>query len=272
VLNHIVCAPLTLNAIDKVFFILDQFTHDRPQLGVRELSARTGLTPNLMHWYLKNLERNRVVKKDPGSDKYELGYRIFEFANRNSKYRILKTIAYPALKDLSAATHGTAVLRLLEGPELICVAAVESSYSLRVNYSEGAREPCNFGCIGKLLMAYLDEKEAERLVLDGHVRRFTRKTVVSLSALKKEWTKIKIRGWVYSSGEALEGVRAVAAPIRDFSGGVCAGVGVTLPAILLPKARVGAVAKAVIKAADAISAQLGWKLKQGTVKRARAAK
>ena len=50
--------------------------------GVRELSVKTGLTPNLTRWYLKNLEPNHVVRKDPGSDKYELGYRLFELGNR----------------------------------------------------------------------------------------------------------------------------------------------------------------------------------------------
>ena len=255
-----------MNAIDKVFHILDQFTDEKPQWGVRELSVKTGLTPNLVHWYLKNLERNRVVRKDMGSDKYQLAYRIFELGHRNSKCQVLKTISQPVLRELSAATQGTAVLRVLDGGELVCIAAAESSSSLRVNYSEGAREACNFGCIGKLLMAHLDEKVAEHLVLQGQVRRFTKRTVLDLNLLKKEWSRIRLRGWVYSSGEALEGVRAVAAPIRDSSDNVCAGVGVTFPAILLPRARIEPVAAAVMKAADAISAQLGWKPKQKVFK------
>jgi DNA-binding IclR family transcriptional regulator len=248
-----------LNAIDKVFHILDQFTNKKPQWGVRELSVQTGLTPNLTHWYLKNLERNRVVRKDADSDKYELGYRLFELGNRSSKYRSLKIVAQPILRELSRTTKGTAVLRVLEGEELICVAAAESSYSLRVNYAEGAREACNFGCIGKLLMAYLDEEESKRLVQDGHLKRFTPKTVLDLETLRKDWARIRLRGWIYSSGEALDGVKAVAAPVRDYSGSVCAGLGVTFPAILLSKSRVAVVVKAVVKAAGALSLQFGFK-------------
>ena len=246
------------NAIDKVFYILDQFTNEKPQWGVRELSLRTGLTPNLTHWYLKNLKRNQVVRKDLQSDKYELSYRIFELGNRNSKHRVLKIIARGILSELSRETKGTAVLRVLEGNDLICVAAAESSYSLRVNYSEGAREPCNFGCIGKLLMAHLDETDTERLIREGHARKFTPKTVLDLNTLKKEWARIRARGWVYSSGEALDGVKAIAAPVRDLSGEVCAGVGVTFPAILLPKSRVPWVAKEVVKAAHVLSLKLGY--------------
>lgn len=257
------------NAIDKVFYILDQFTNEKPRWGVRELSSRVGLTPNLTHWYLKNLERNHAVRKDPQTDKYELGYRIFELGNRNSKHRLLKIVAQPALAELSRETRGTAVLRVLEAGELICVASAESSYSLRVNYSEGAREACNFGCIGKLLMAHLDAGESERLVLSGQMRRFTPKTVMDLNTLRKEWARIRAQGWVYSSGEALEGVKAVAAPIRDSSGQVCAGVGVTFPSILLPKSRVPLVLKAVLRAAAAISLQLGWKEKKVSALKAR---
>jgi len=266
--NTIVSGSFMFNAIDKVFYILDQFTNEKPQWGVRELSVKIGLTPNLTHWYLKNLERNHVVHKNPQSDKYELSYRIFELGNRNSKHRILKSVAQPILSELSRATIGTAVLRVLEANELICVAAAESSYSLRVNYCEGAREPCNFGCIGKLLMAYLDETEAERLIREGHARKFTPKTVLDVDTLKKEWVRIRARGWVYSSGEALDGVKAIAAPVRDLSGEVCAGVGVTFPAILLPKSRVPWVAKSVIKAAAAISLELGWKGKKVGITRA----
>jgi IclR family KDG regulon transcriptional repressor len=247
------------NAIDKVFYILDQFTNEKPQWGAKELSLRTGLAPNLVHWYLKNLERNHVVRKDLQNDKYELSYRIFELGNRNSKHRFLKISAQGILRELSRETKGTAVLRVLEGNELICVAAAESSYSLRVNYAEGAREPCNFGCIGKLLMAHLDRSEAERLLREGHARKFTAKTVLDLNTLKKEWTRIRARGWVYSSGEALDGVKAVAAPVRDLSGEVCAGVGVTFPAVLLPKSRVPLIVQAVLKAAHSLSLKLGYR-------------
>ena len=76
--------------------------------------------------------------------------------------------------------------------------------------------------------------------------------------MRKEWARIRARGWVYSSGEALDGVKAIAAPVRDLSGDVCAGVGVTFPAILLPKSRVPLVVKAVIKAAHALSLNLGY--------------
>jgi DNA-binding IclR family transcriptional regulator len=247
-----------LNAIDKLFHLLEQFTDEKPQWGVRELSLKAGLSPNLTHWYLKNLERNRVVKKDPENEKYELGYRLFELANRNSRLSAVRRVALPILKELSASTGATAILKVLDGKELLCLASVEAPSSLRVHHAEGTRVPCNYGCVGKVLMAHMDEREAEDLVRKGHIRRFTERTIMDAAALKKEWTQIRMRGWAYSSGESIKGARAVAAPVRDASGKVCAGIGVTFPAIALTKAQAKAAAATVVKAAHRLSVELGW--------------
>jgi IclR family KDG regulon transcriptional repressor len=269
-LRIIVCDETILNAIDKLFHLLEQFTEEKSQWGVRELSARTGLTPNLTHWYLKNLERNRVVRKDSNSEKYELGYRIFEIGSRASKYAVIKKLSYPILKALSLKTKGTVVLRVLEGGELICLAVVESPSSLRVHYAEGSRVPCNFGCVGKLLMAYLDENKAAGLVRKGLVQKFTKRTVLDLGTLKREWAKIRARGWACTSGEGVEGARAVAAPVRDASGAVCAGLGVTFPAISLPNAKAEHVAREVVRAASEISHELNWTVRKQSEKGVRA--
>jgi DNA-binding IclR family transcriptional regulator len=107
-------------------------------------------------------------------------------------------------------------------------------------------------------MAHMDEREAEDLVRKGHIRRFTERTIMDAAALKKEWMRIRMRGWAYSSGESIKGARAVAAPVRDASGKVCAGIGVTFPAIALTKAQAKAVAATVVKAAQRLSVELGW--------------
>jgi DNA-binding IclR family transcriptional regulator len=247
-----------MNAISKVFYLLDQFTEENPQWRVRDLSAKLGLTPNLTHWYLKHLEQLHVIRKDPVSDNYELGFKILELGNRRSTYTVVKTISLPILRELSAKTRSTTVLKVLEGDEFVCLVAVESPSSLRVHYSEGSRSPCTYGCIGKLFTAYLDKKQLKRVVSKVAARNL---------AKASERTRIRKQGWASSSGEAidgdaLEGVQAIAAPVRGASGDVFAGVAAIFPAISSRHLRTEDVAKQVLKAADEISRQLGWKPEQ----------
>jgi DNA-binding IclR family transcriptional regulator len=56
-----------------------------------------------------------------------------------------------------------------------------------------------------------------------------------------------------------EGLKCVAAPIRNMSGAVVASAGILGPAFRLPERKLPAVAAEVVKAAEAISAELGFK-------------
>ena len=226
---------------------------------MRELAAVTSLKPTLVHWHLKNLERHRVVRRDADSQKYELGFKLFELSNRVHKLTVINKIARPVLRELSEATGGTAVLRILDGDELLCLASVDSPASLRVQYTAGSRVPINFGAVGKVVMAFLPAERIVELIAKGSVKKVTEKTVTEPSILKRQLAQIRLRGWVSTIGEAIPGTRGIAAPIWDDTGEPLGGIGLTFPAVNLPDSKVEKLAKSVIKAAHRISVELGRK-------------
>ncbi len=248
-----------MNSTDKLFLILDQFTLEKPQWGVRELGVVTSLKPTLVHWHLKNLERHRIVRRDAETQKYELGFKLFELSNRVQRLALINKMAKPVLRELSEATEGTAVLRMLEGNELLCLASVDSPASLRVQYTAGTRVPINFGSVGKVVMAFLPGERIGELIAKGCVKRVTEKTVTDPSILKRQLAQIRLRGWVSTIGEAIPGTRGIAAPIWDDTGETVGGIGLTFPAITLPDSKVEKLAKLVVKAANRISVELGWR-------------
>jgi DNA-binding IclR family transcriptional regulator len=163
------------------------------------------------------------------------------------------------LRELSEASGGTAVLRILDGDELLCLASFDSPASLRVQYTAGSRVPINFGSVGKVVMAFLPEERTGEMIAKGLIKRVTEKTVTDPAALKKQLAQIRLQGWVSTIGEAIPGTRGIAAPIWDDTGEIVGGIGLTFPAIALPDGEVQRVAKLVVKAAKNISAELGWK-------------
>ena len=56
-----------MNSTDKLFLILDQFTLDKPQWGVRELAAVTSLKPTLVHC-LHDWRSDPRYARDRGAD------------------------------------------------------------------------------------------------------------------------------------------------------------------------------------------------------------
>jgi DNA-binding IclR family transcriptional regulator len=248
-----------MNSTDKLFLILDQFTLEKPQWGVRELAEAASLKPNLVHWYVKNLERHRILRRDPETQKYELGFRLFELSHRIQRLTLIERIAKPILLQLTKSTNGTAALRVLDGHELLCLATVDSPASLKVQFTRGSRVPINFGSVGKVVMAFLPPDRLKALLSRGALKKFTEKTVTDPALLAKQLAQVRLRGWVSTVGEAVPSARGIAAPIRDSGGEVFGGVGLTFPAIALPDSQVQKVARLVVKAANSISVELGWK-------------
>ncbi|HWP57029.1 MAG TPA: IclR family transcriptional regulator [Candidatus Acidoferrales bacterium] len=253
-----------MNSTDKLFLILEQFTAEKPDWGVRELADATSLKPNLVHWYLKNLERHRIVRRDPETQRYELAFGLFELSQRIQRLTLIERIAKPILRRLAKSTEGTTVLRVLDGDELLCVATVDSPASLKVQFTTGTRVPINFGSVGKVVMAFLPPARLKSLLSKGSLKRFTEKTVTNPAVLAKQLAQIRARGWVSTVGEAVPGVRGIAAPVRDKTGEVCGGVGLTFPASALAESQLQKTARMVVRAANSISAQLGWKAAKRT--------
>jgi DNA-binding IclR family transcriptional regulator len=78
--------------------------------------------------------------------------------------------------------------------------------------------------------------------------------------LAKECRRVRKRGFAIDNEEFHEGVRCVAAPIRDASGRIVAAIGISAPISRLSESRCEKVAQAVKRAA----AQIGKKLGSGT--------
>jgi IclR family acetate operon transcriptional repressor len=82
---------------------------------------------------------------------------------------------------------------------------------------------------------------------------YTPQTVTSLERLAKVCAEIKRRGYASDDAEYQEGIRCVAAPIRDKDGTVIASIGISAPATRFPKERYAECAAQVMEVANAIS-------------------
>jgi DNA-binding IclR family transcriptional regulator len=94
----------------------------------------------------------------------------------------------------------------------------------------GGRAPLHLTSSGKLFLAYDDPRTvrsyATRTGLAGH----TKNSITELSRLERELSLVRARGLARDNEELELGVRCIAAPIRDDSGRIVAGLSVSAPA------------------------------------------
>ena len=87
----------------------------------------------------------------------------------------------------------------------------------------------------------------------------TAKTLTDAATLKRTLEEVRVAGYAIDDEESEEGMRCVAAPVRDISGKVIAAVGLAGPTQRLTKKDLRTMAPEVVSAGDAVSFRLGWR-------------
>jgi DNA-binding IclR family transcriptional regulator len=249
-----------LGTLVKAIRILELFTVDSPQWGITEIGKELKLNKSSVFRVLQTLESQGYVRQDAVDSRYALTAKFLWLGSVvASQLDILKQ-SKQEIDTLWQRSGGTVVVRVIEGADLVTVAVRESSQALRISHPIGSRVNFNYGAIGKAILAHMSEQEVHTLIEKNHLNKFTSKTIVSPRSFLQELEEVRRNGFSFSDEEALQGVRAVGAPIFDMSGRPFAGISVGWPAFLFPKSKTGEVGKLVKQAATRISINLGYKV------------
>jgi IclR family pca regulon transcriptional regulator len=109
---------------------------------------------------------------------------------------------------------------------------------MRVAINVGTRFPAYATSMGRVLLASLADADLEAYLARAQIRPLTSKAIGTADALRAELARIRAQGWALVDQELEEGLRSVAAPIRDRDGRVVAAVNVSSHASRASRERV----------------------------------
>jgi len=242
-------------AVDRAFGLLEVMAQ-YPDLGVTELAERTGNTKSLVFRVLYTLEQRGYVHKSPDHRTYRLGYRTLFLAEHTRLQSALIATAAPILDELADATRENALLVVREDLHGVCIAMRESPQPLRLFAQIGRRVPLHAGGGPKVLLAFAPE-EIRQAILDGTLEGYTSTSITDRNKLARTLSEIRQAGFTLSIGELDPDVFSMAAPVRDFTGGVVAALSVAGPLSRLNSAERRRFRTLIADAAQRLSAELG---------------
>lgn len=251
----------SIQVLDRAARILDCFRLERPELRLADITAATGLHKSTAYRLLEVMRRHHFVLLDETAGAYRIGIRLFELGAVAMAGCGFDKYARPALEELASTTGETAHLGVLHESEIVHIAKVESSFALRIATPVGGRHPAYCTSVGKAILAYLPPEAVAAYLGETELKPFTAKTITSAAVLKAQLRRVAEQGYAVDDEEAHEGVRGVAAPVRDYTGDVVAAITITGPASRITRSRLSALAEEVIKAAENISSRLGYRPK-----------
>jgi IclR family pca regulon transcriptional regulator len=255
--------PRYSQSLERGLAILGCFTPARPVLGIADIADELGMSRSTTHRYVITLVALGYLEQG-ASRKYRLGLRVTDLGMSAINATGLRDHARPYLEELRERTSYTTCISVLDGTEILCI---DRARSFRRGLTEaeralepGSRLPAHATSIGKLLMAYLPETERRDLLAELKPVKLGPNTITGKRLLRDELEQVREAGFAVNDEELKAELLCVAAPVRNASREVVAGITILARSTLISlEELVGALSPHLVSTADRVSARLGYR-------------
>lgn len=249
----------TVPAVARAMDILELFLDGTQSMSAPQIMARTGLPRTTVHELVTTLTLRSYLAPVPEQPhRYRLGVRAFQLGSVYAERLDLAREGSSVAREVAEACDETVHLAVLDGVEVVYIAKVDSTHSVRMVSAVGRRLPAHCTAVGKMLLSGLSPEElAARLPFDKPLAAMTPRSITSVGHLERELADVRRRGIAAESCESNPDVACVAAPVFDHDSRMVAAMSISVPISRWSPARQEAWAKLIADGAARLSTVLG---------------
>lgn len=201
-------------SILKAFKLLDAFTSEKKEWGVRELAHKIGYNKSTTYRLLNTLAHLNIVHQN-NNEKYSLGSKLFELGNRTSIYKSIKNLTNNPIKSVALEIQETVLLSTLKEGKVFYLNKADSLHGLKINTTVGSQKPIHATASGKLLLAFSSKEYQQQFFNKNTLQPLTEKTITKPSKLNSELQKIQAQQYALDIEEFELGLVSIAIPIYN---------------------------------------------------------
>lgn len=217
-----------IQSVKRAFAILELFNDRRPSLSVNEVAGLTGLNRATCYRFCQTL-RQLGYLDELADHRFRPGIKALSLAHAAMRSRELPELATPYLEDLRRKTGEAVNMALLDGTDVVYVARLLSDHLISLRLYVGSRLPAYASSLGRAILAFLPEDEADALISQSELTAITESTMTDARRLKSELRRIKSRGYAINNGEIASGLHGVAAPVFGAGERPIAAINISIP-------------------------------------------
>ena len=214
-----------LSTVARTGSVLNLFTSDKPEWGVREAAEYLGLPKSNTHELMASLSRIGLLRRTP-SGRYRLGWRLLTISADLLGGSGFEARARHVADEYSARLGQTVTVAAWDGLHVVCVASAPDGVNGRS--ADGATLPGHATALGKMLMASLPWETTMSIIDRYGLPRYTPTTVSGAAEFESQLEVARRTGLAHEYGEHTEGFACVATGVHD-RGDLVAAVSVAAP-------------------------------------------
>lgn len=225
-----------VQSVLRAFDVLRALADEDAAVPLTDVAARAGLPPSTTSRLLTTLESIAVVTRGPMRGTWMPGPGLAALAGPAHSISHLLAIAHPYLQELVDRFGEDAALAVADGFDLIYADQAHSPSAVGVPDWTGQRFAPHTVAGGLVVMAWWPQHTLASYLARGLVAA-TDRTLTDPDAVRARLVGIRRRGYGWASGEWVEGVSAVAAPVLTDDGHLLAVLNVFGPSFRFPDRR-----------------------------------
>ena len=196
---------------------------------VTELANHLEWPKSTIHSHVETLENCGYVVKE--GDVYYLGLRFMGIGEYVKHRDEVYSLVEPRIEALADRTGERVQFVTEEHGESVFIRIAAGEHAVRTGTRIGRpRRMLHATASGKAILAFKPEEEVREIVRTVGLPEFTPNTITDEDALFAELEEIRDRGVAFNYEEHIEGLRAVAAPVKRQDGSVVGSIAVSGPA------------------------------------------
>jgi IclR family transcriptional regulator, pca regulon regulatory protein len=214
-----------VQSLERGLAVIRAFDADHPSLTLSEVATSTGLSRAAARRFLRTLVQLGYMRSN--GSRFALRPKILELGYAYLSSLTLPEVAMPHLEQLVEQVHESCSVCELDGHDVIYIARVSTKRIMTVAISVGTRFPAYATSMGRVLLTAQPDEWLDDYLGSAGLHGLTGHTITSAPSLRRELRKIRAQGWALVDQELEEGLRSIAAPIRDADGQVIAAINIS---------------------------------------------
>lgn len=216
--------------------VLQSFGPDRKAMTMTQVAVAAGISKPSARRFLLTLQSMGYVKRN--GETFHLMPKVLDLGFAYFASLELSEIVEPHLDQLNAHVQEACSVGILDGDSVVYIARsqwqrVRSTVVARV----GTRIDPAATALGRVLLASLHDSELDDFIVHHRFEQYTEHTVTDPAAFRELVAGVRSQGWALCDQELELGMRTLAAPLRDSSGMVIAGINVAANYLRVPLSR-----------------------------------
>lgn len=224
-----------------------------------DAAAGLGVSWATLHRTLTQLERGGFLQRDPDTNRYSIGPRMWFIGTAYLANHPVLEVAQPYLEAAAEGQNYTVQLVERSGRLAVTLYSHHTSGEIITKATYGYHFPLHCGSKGQVLLAYADRAFIDDY-LHGDLESLTPETITDPKALRRLLGKIRETGYALTEGDVQPFTGSVSAPVFDRSQAVVGAICfIARRTAFRDEANVEQMVETLLRTAQTISIGLGWR-------------